>query len=1331
MNIVGGTISFETIFESGSFERGLKTTEDLVKNFTSLTVKSGADIDAEYKKTAAAITRGFETIGNAINANQSEITKLTNEYNRLKQAAADAFNGKIAGGDDAYRKYNQEADAIQKYITSYKKVVKELEDQDKALLKLNADTEDHKNKIDNATNAQIRFRTELLNVKQKMMELAQAGKQATPEYAALTEEAKRLGNAMYAANQQVKLLTSTKGVALQGIISGLSGVAGAASVAQGAIGLFADKNEELQKIMLKVQSLMAITIGLQQVSQMLHSTSAFHLTFLAKAQNAYTASMAVSNRAAQMGVIANVGLAASFRAVGAAIKAIPVFGWILAGVSALIGVVSHFTGKAREAKKATEEFNKAVAESSKEQIASLMKLSAQWKTLGNDLDAQKKFLRENGDEIKKLTGKTLELSQADDLFIKNTGKFVEALILRARAEAQYQEVQKKTAKLAEVDQKFEAEYEKLKEKGGTLNAIDKETGKPMLVYTSQKYHELKKQRENLKKETETFIAEQIKLTEQEKEILKQLGLGAEDILEGSIEAVRNKITELNKQYEKATDETTKNKLLTQIQTQENLLKKLDGRKTGNSSGKDTFTKNLEDKKKAYQEYTKWLNSTDEIIRNSASKTFSELLKGGGSYKEYLNNQIASLRQLQNEGNITAQQLSNLQKLTTALQDETQKTVMQEFEKGLQKELDNARSIMEMLNIIEQRRKVLESDDSGLKEQKGEILDKQQEDVAKKAAEETRQLLLSYSAYLDEKINFELQYGERHKQLSEQLAKATSENERRIILAELAGLEKDKKKYAKQTGNQDYDNLLQEYRSFEQKKLDITNEYNKKKKILEDELSSSDITESQRVRVMQSLQELEKEYKKSLSELSVEILQQSDVWQKLFTNLNNLTVSEMLKMKRTIEAEFNNLNLSPEALKAIRDQLDKVTEHVQKKNPFAALSDALKRYKDEQSKANFTDLFQGIAASIDLVKGSLDAVIGGLKDMGIAGDEETQKLLGDISEMVGAAGNLAMGIATGNPLQIIQGGISLITSAFDVFNSKDRAANRSIKKHAEAINALESAYKQLEHAIKSALGESVYKNQTAAIQNMRQQQEHLQSMWKAEQDKKKTDKNKVNEYKEQYAELGRQIENMLADITASITQTTAKDLANQLADALVEAYGKGEDAAKSFEEVSRKVMQNAVKNALKLQFLETPLQNAIKQLQKDMGFDSEGNGTFDGLTQAEQDRFKREVERIGQDFNRAMEMYKDLFKDLEDAGDPTTSLSGAIKGASQESINLLAGQTNAVRVNQVEGIEIMRNSLIQLIMINANTSRANNHLEQIEKNTSNQSYDPLRSQGITG
>jgi hypothetical protein len=758
------------------------------------------------------------------------------------------------------------------------------------------------------------------------------------------------------------------------------------------------------------------------------------------------------------------------------------------------------------------------------------------------------------------------------------------------------------------------------------------------------------------------------------------------------------------------------KNLDEIAELQKQLDKITGKNTGNSKKKtkkekDPVIEQIEQAKKAYSEYFKWVNAG---YQNAAKQEFSELLKGGKTYLDYLN-------KMREDTSLTREQIHQI---NNEIAQETNTTVLGEFKKSLQEQLNKASSILDMLNVIEQKRKALETeDDDELKERKTEVLDKQQEDVVKKATDDYNEAKKEYSDYLDSKISADVRYFNKKQQLEKAIAVETNEDIKKILQSQLDTLII--------SSNLDYEKLLDEHRSFEQKKNDITKESNEKRNILNDKIKNGNLTDEQIEEAKKALVELENKYKKSLSDLSVEILQQSDTWKKLFTDLDTLTVSEMLRMKHVIEAEFNNLNLSPEAVKALRDQLDKVTDIIQKKNPFAALLDGIKKYNAEQNKANFNDMFESVAGSIDLVKGSFDAVVGSLKEMGIAGDEETQNLLGDISEMAGAAGNLAMGIATGNPLQIIQGGIGLITSAFEVFNTKDRNANRAIRQHAEAVSRLESVYKDLEHAVNNALGESVYKNQAALIENMRQQRIHLQQMAEAEAAKKKADQEKIKEYKEQDAELARQIDNIIADVGSSVVQTTAKELSNQLADALVEAYGKGEDAAKSFEEVSRQVIQNAVKNALKLQFLEQPIKNAIDQLQKDMGFDSEGNGTFDGLTQEEQDRFKSAVADITSKFKQEMEMYKDMFTDVDEA--PTTSLSGAIKGASQESIDLLAGQTNAVRVNQVESIEILRNSLIQLTLINANTNKSSKHLESIDSkmSNSNNNINPLRSQGITG
>ena len=565
----------------------------------------------------------------------------------------------------------------------------------------------------------------------------------------------------------------------------------------------------------------------------------------------------------------------------------------------------------------------------------------------------------------------------------------------------------------------------------------------------------------------------------------------------------------------------------------------------------------------------------------------------------------------------------------------------------------------------------------------------------------------------------MSYLNKRKELEIKIAKETDAERKKIFQTQLQTL--DTTHRLKQ--DIDYDKLVEEYKTYEKKRADIAAEYDEKIRLARQHDGSGAL-----------VSELEKAKENALSESALDEIMNSDTFNELFGNLDNLTVSRMIELRNKLEGEWKNFKLSPKELEALRERIDKVNGEIREKNPFAALKDAMGNYKkaedDAVKKSALKEMFASSSGVLNQVKGSFDAVTDALKNMGLAGDEATQQVMGDISQMIGSAGQLAKGLATGgNPLDIIQGSIGFITSAFDLFNSRDRRAERAIKKHAEAVKELEKAYTALSWAVDKALGETVYDNQRSLIDNMRKQREHLLEMQRLEESKKKTDRNKIDEYKQQYEELGRQIEDTISEISQSITQTTAKDLANDLADAIVEAFGKGESAAKAFESTAQKVMQNAVKNALKLQFLERPLEEAIKQLQRDMGFDSEGNGSFDGLTETEQKRFKDKIASIGGNFADAMKMYQDLFEDL-DAGGPTTTLAGAIKGASQESIDLLAGQTNAVRVNQVQSMEILRDQLLHLASIDAGVGIANRYLASMDSKMSSNNYDPLRAQGIT-
>lgn len=1304
MNIKGGALEFDIIANNGQINSALAETKRRVQGFTDATVEGGDRMEAAYREAAAQIEAAFKDIDTMAAIHSNAIADLEKEYARLGEAAGAAFMKGTAKGDEEYRALTAKQQAIKDEIAQRKALLQEVANTADALQKEEQTLNENKAKVEQNAKAKGMLRTQVMNLKNSLAEMEQNGKRNTDEYRAMQAELGRLADAMADANTQAKIMSDDY-QNMNTVLEVMGGISGAFSAAQGAVGLFAGENENLQKIMVKVQSLMAITIGLQQVAKTLNKDSYTQLVLVRKAKELLT--VAETKFATALG-ISNVA--------AKALMATLTLGLSVA-ITAAIALISKFISKNREAKKAQEEFNNKVVEAAAEPVTAITELSTAWNRLGNDMAAKNKFIEDNKDRFEDLGFSIRTVKDAEDLLVANKSKFIEACLQRAKALAVQELAVEKYKEVLQAQQELEAPPKAYVSKKGTDTYGYGVPRKGVVLEKSSNWQKAEAAVEKAEREYEALVRQQVEFSDKEREILASIGAGSEQIAEGSIAALEKTISALKTKYKEAATDTERTALLKQIQEQEALLKKIDltATDTDGDKEKDPFTEKLEQRKKKYQEYANWLNSTNEDIRNSAKTEFAGLLADGESYEAYLKNLKRELEALPE----TADRNKKISVVSNELVSIEKDTYMDGYTKSLEKQISLADTLVEKLAIIADKRKELETDDSGLTKEKGAVLDTEQANIATQAQEDYAKAMRDYNDYLQSKIDAELSYQTRRRELEIAIEKETDAERKKILETQLKTL--DTTQQLKQTT--DYDALVEEYKTYQQKCADISAQYDEKIALA---------TEQKNEELVAKLQEAKN---KALSSAALQELQDSGAWEQLFGNLDDLTTAQIQALIAKIEAQKAQLGveLDPKDLDVVLSKLREAKDEVQTRNPFKALSTALKDYKKDASKANLSEVFKSVGATADLVKGSFDAVTGALSNMGLAGDEVTQQLLGDIGEMIGSAGQLATGIATGNPLGIIQGSIGLISSAFEVFNFRDRRAERAIKKHAAAVEELEREYKALEHDVDKALGESVYDNQKALINNMREQQAHLRAMWQEEEGKKKTDSGKVSQYKEQYEELGRQIEDTIAEITESVTQTSAKDLATQLSDAIAEAYADGfnsDNVKNAIEKVTNQVLGNAVKNALKKQFLEQQLQSAVKQLQRDMGFDEEGGGSFDGLTPEEQQRFKDRVNSIAQGYAEALKLYEDLFKDLDDTGDPTTSLSGAIKGASQESIDLLAGQTNAVRVNQVQQIEVLRQQLIHLANIDGKLSVSNRYLEQIEKNTSGSASDPLRAQGIT-
>lgn len=1397
MNIQGGGLSFEISGSNDKLLSVLNESKKAIQNFSTAAVSGGKGIDRAFENAAAAIEKGFADIDRIVDTNKASLAKLQEEYKRLSSEAAKAFS---EARDADYRRYIEAAKNIQSEITLREKLINEAQASADQLLQEEKALKKQKETAEKNVSTQISLRTQLRNVREGLALLEANGQRGTEAFKKLQQEAGRLTDAIGDATTQARIF-SHDNRGLQGMISGLSGVVGAFSAAQGAVALFAGENEDSQKVMLKVQSLMSITIGLQQVANTINKDSAFMLTTVAKAKELLAAATNKLTIALGGSTIAAKALMATLT-LGLSVA-----------ITVIIAALSKLQSKQAEAKKAQEEFNKKVSEAAGKPVAAYRALQTEWISLSGSLKEREKWVQDNADNFKELGFSVRDAKEAEELLVSNSSKFVEAMMLRAKAAATSELAIEKYKAVIEAQNKLDATPKAYVSKKGTYTDGYGVKRKGTVLEKSDTWKEAEEALTKAEAEYNKLINLQVSFTQQEKQILAQIGNQAGKIIAGSVEAAEKELARLQELYKKAGSDKERASLKKQIEAQQKEVNRI-SLSSGSKKEKDPYLEMLTKRKEKYADYLKWVTSKDETLRMAANTEFATLLKEGTSYLDYLENKRADI---QAKATKTTTDLKNLSTLNNEIAKTTKETVISDFDKKLQEELAACQTIGARLDLLEQRRKELSGDNSDVDNAKKDIIDDAKKDTLQQAKEETKQLLREYAGYLSDKLDFEESYAWKKQAITDKLAKATTSKDKQVAEAALAALEKKRAEYSKLTGNEQYDQLLQQYKTYQQQQTEIMKTY------------AAQRVEAEKQGNIAMIAQINAKEQAELSKLAASRLMASESWNQLFSDLSTLTTNTINKLitdinskKVSLSAQFN-----PADLKAINDQLEKAKDELHERNPFLALKDSLaelraamkadkllesddpfvksleerkKQYQaytdtinsgdeilagaakeafaellsegssyvdylrrkiaelnkqkatikltvegEEQlavlnaalSKeegttksvsAAFKESFKSIGSSIDLVSGAFDSVVSGIKKMGVSMDEETDAILGDIGGMLEGAGQFAAGYASMNPVQMVSGAVGFLSSAFDLFNTRDRKAEKSIKKHQEAVTKLGYAYNALEHAVDSALGETVYQNQNAMIQNLRAQQNEIQGMINDEISKKKTDWGRVDEFREQYAEAGRQIEDLIKEITESITQTSATELADELANALVEAFEGGENAAKAFGEVANDVIKNAVVNALKLQFLEQPLQKAIKQLQKDMGFDEEGNGSFNGLTETEQARFKQAIQAAGANFAAAMDMYKDLFEQL-DEDDPST-LSGAIKGASQESIDLLAGQTNAVRVNQVTSLQLLRQQLTHLANMDTTLGVISGRLLTIINKITNTPTDDLRSQGIT-
>ena len=1357
-NVDGGALSFKSILDNDQMIAAIEETMRRVTGLSDATVAGGKRMDSAFLHTADGIRHALGQIGQACEMHEAALMSLEEQYERLGKEASEALS---SGDASAVRAIQERKEAIRGEIAIRQKALSEARNLSDVLEKEAQKREQSTKRIEANTQAHQSLRGQIRALKEEMAQLVSQGIDEQSEaYKALVNELGRLQDIQGDIAQQGRILANDE-AKFQGFIQGLSGLSGAFSAATGAVSLFAGENENLQRVMTKVQSVMAIAMGMQSVAQTLNKDSAFRLVTLnglkewwagivAKSTAAETAETAatVANTAAHQaqtaatvqgtvaqgansvaqgaqtaaataGTAANLTLAGAFRAVGLAVKSIPVFGWLITGLSAIVAIATHFANKADEARKAQEEFTKSMIEGAYKPIGKIEELSVKYTALGNNIKEKEQFIKGNKKAFDDLGVAVNNVRDAENLLIDNKDAFVSAQIAKAKAMLYTQQATEKIKKQMEL----QAEYEKMPDKV----TVAMTGGSAMGGYTTSTLNntikeQKRKEIETLKKEIRDDFKRAAEEEDNEYNELKKAGIrSARTYAQGTVGAIEKAISDKQEALKHLKPNSSEWKeAYKEIEAMQKQLEKPTKKHSGAAKKeKDPFLEQLDKRKAEYDRYKKWLNSGDDVIVKSAEVEFKGLLAQGSTYIDYLKKQRDQILSIE-AGERTKEQTKNLSALNDRIADETKKTVLEAFNKELSKELSNAKTTLEMLNIIAQKRKELADDDTELGDDKKSALDDAEVNAVQKQQEETKKLLEEHASYLDKKIQLDLKYNNDLALLERARANATTDEERKKIDAAIANRTKQYAKDSKTSGDADYDQLLQAYRSFEEKKQAIIDEFNEKR---------ARAVEHGNTELVERLNKAQNE---ALSKLAIDEMKLSPDWEKVFGNLDEVGTKELERLLASIEGKtaILGVELSPADFKAIQDKVKELKDEIRERNPFRALAksfgDLKKATTEGEATAALSAMFDSAAKSGQQLKGIISDVTSSLEALGVSGTEE----VGHVIQALDGLAEGAKSILSGNPVQMVGGAIKAVGSVINYFSgANDRRAERSIKRHQENINHLTSTYKQLEWQISKSLSGSQYKHQQAGIDNMKQQQRELQGMIRAEEGKKKRDDGKINAWKEQIKELDRNISDSIDGMKKNLLATDVKAIAAQLGDAIVGAFDGGKDAAKAWGDTVKNIVNNLVKNILIQKVLQEPIDKIInKYTSRWVG----KNGEFSGFNSviSDVDSLSSELGRLYPQLENSINALKSKLNLSATEGNNDTSLTGAVKGVSEETASIVAGQMNAMRINQIEASAILRQQLTALNSIVQNTSY-NRILVEIHKElrAMNGGADPLRSQGL--
>ena len=298
---------------------------------------------------------------------------------------------------------------------------------------------------------------------------------------------------------------------------------------------------------------------------------------------------------------------------------------------------------------------------------------------------------------------------------------------------------------------------------------------------------------------------------------------------------------------------------------------------------------------------------------------------------------------------------------------------------------------------------------------------------------------------------------------------------------------------------------------------------------------------------------------------------------------------------------------------------------------------------------------------------------------------------------------AMGIEANNALGVI-GWVAIaletvVTIMSALFKLHDKRLEKQIKQELDSIDDLVKKYERLEEAIDAAYSSRDYNNNYRdAINNLDAQNAALRRAMAAEEDKKKTDAERIKEWEEQERENLKKIAQLRAEAIEAYggfgTSDNIKSAAEDFVSAWLDAFN---ETGKGLDGLSDKMdewLNNAIQRQLLMRLSDQYITPLLEQ------FDAMFSETSDQgriMTKEEIDAWRRLYEENSKAFDDKAKAYLDAL-DIKPTGieSEMSGLQRGIEGVTETTAQALEALLNSMRFYVSDSNNLLRQFYMSFI-----------------------------------